>query len=238
MAWIALGFVPSALLVAVTSYIATDIAAVPLLWIVPACALSPEFRHRIQYGRPCGLWKSSWQFSHSSPLVILLCALVPGHWFLLLHVVFFFVSATICHSQLYGLRPEARNLSTFYCFLSLGGLLGGIFASLLAPILFSSVLEYPILIVAALACRPKLVEAVRSLNPIRIVAGVIIVALALGLVVFSGVQTHLPLWFWFSCIGLLAVVMMLSREAPARLVAVAAIALAVIEDRTDRHRHH
>ncbi len=228
MAWIALGFVPSALLVAVTSYIATDIAAVPLLWIVPLALYLLSFVIAFSAAGQ-RLVEKLLAIQPFLAALIPLCALVPGHWFLLLHVVFFFVSATICHAQLYGLRPEARNLSTFYCFLSLGGLLGGVFASLLAPILFSSVLEYPILIVAALACRPKLVEAVRSLNPIRVAAGVIIVALALGLVVFSGVQTHLPLWFWFSCIGLLAVVMMLSREAPARLVAVAAVALAVIE---------
>ena len=228
VAWIALAFVPSALLVAVTSYIATDIAAVPLLWIVPLAlyllsfviafsAAGQRFVEKLLAVQPF------------LAALIPLCALVPGHWFLLLHVAFFFVSATICHSQLYGLRPEARSLSMFYCFLSLGGLLGGIFASLLAPLLFSSVLEYPILIVAALACRPKVIEAVRSLGPMRIAAGTIIVALALGLVVFSGVQSHLPVWFWLLSIGLLSVVMVLSRQAPARLVAVAALALALIE---------
>jgi hypothetical protein len=227
-AWIVLGFVPSALLVAVTSYIATDIAAVPLLWIVPLALylLSFVIAFSAAGQRFVNMLVAVQPFLAA---LIPLCALVPGHWFLLLHIVFFFVSATICHAQLYGLRPEARNLSTFYCYLSVGGLLGGIFASLLAPVLFSSVLEYPILIVAALACRPKMLEAVRAQNPVHVVAGIIIVALALGLLAFSGVQAQLPLWFWFASVGLLAVVMMLSREAPARLVAVAAVALALIE---------
>jgi hypothetical protein len=70
---------------------------------------------------------------------------------------------------------------------------------------------------------------VRSLNPVHVAGGTLIVALALGLFAFSGAQAQLPKWFWFASIGVLAVVMMLSREAPARLVAVAAIALAVLE---------
>jgi hypothetical protein len=226
MAWIGLAFVPSALLVAVTSYIATDIAAVPLLWIVPLAlyllsfviafsAAGERFAGKLLAIQP------------ALAALIPLCALLPGHLFLWLHVAFFFVSATICHSQLYRLRPQAQSLSTFYCYLSFGGLLGGIFASLLAPALFNSVLEYPILIVAALACRPKMIESVRSLGLARLVTGIIIVALAIGLVFLIG--PHMPTLFWLVCIGVLAVVMMLSREAPARLVAVAAVALALIE---------
>jgi hypothetical protein len=225
--WIALGFVPSALLVAVTSYIATDIAAVPLLWIVPLALYLLSF---VVAFSAAGRWFVE-KCSALQPFLgalIPLCALAPGRWFLLVHIPFFFVSATVCHSRLYELRPEARNLSTFYCFLSLGGLLGGIFASLLAPLLFSTVLEYPILIVAALACRPGLIEELRSLRPMTIVAVPIVVVLALVALVYSGLPSHLPLLFWLVCIGVLATAMMLSREAPVRLVVVAALALALI----------
>ena len=66
----------------------------------------------------------------------------------------FFVSAMVCHGALYARRPSAARLTEFYLFMSLGGCLGGLFAGLLAPQIFSTVLEYPILLVAALFCRP------------------------------------------------------------------------------------
>ena len=64
------------------------------------------------------------------------------------------MSALVCHSALYARRPDASKLTEFYFFMSLGGCLGGIFAGLLAPQIFNTVLEYPILLVAALFCRP------------------------------------------------------------------------------------
>jgi SAM-dependent methyltransferase len=69
-------------------------------------------------------------------------------------VAAFFLSGLVAHRTLYEARPGARHLTQFYLFMSLGGVLGGLFSALIAPKLFSEVLEYPILLALTMACRP------------------------------------------------------------------------------------
>jgi nitrogen fixation-related uncharacterized protein len=73
---------------------------------------------------------------------------------LTLHLLAFFVIAMACHGELARSRPAAQHLTTFYVSLSFGGMIGGIFSGLIAPYVFSSVAEYPILVVLAILCRP------------------------------------------------------------------------------------
>ena len=69
----------------------------------------------------------------------------------------FFVTAMVCHGELAQRRPAAQHLTAFYLWIAIGGLMGGIFAGLAAPYLFNWVVEYPLLIVASVLCRPGLV---------------------------------------------------------------------------------
>jgi hypothetical protein len=69
-------------------------------------------------------------------------------------VAAFFLSGLVAHRTLYEARPSASHLTEFYLWMSLGGVLGGLFAALIAPQLFSEVLEYPILLALTMACRP------------------------------------------------------------------------------------
>src|SRR6185295_11965068 len=68
----------------------------------------------------------------------------------------FFFSALVCHGELARQRPPPRHLTAFYMWMSAGGMIGGLAAGLIAPLVFNSVAEYPILIVLALLCRPGL----------------------------------------------------------------------------------
>ena len=152
--WVGLAFVPSGLLVAVTAHISTDIAAAPLLWVVPLALflltfvlafrdkalVTPATLARLQ------VWGTA--------LALMTIASVPLSLALALHLALFFVNAMLCHGALYRHRPAATRLTEFYVCMSLGGVLGGIACALLAPQLFSRVLEYPMLLVAALFCRP------------------------------------------------------------------------------------
>jgi len=149
--WIALAFVPSSLMLAVTAYISTDIAAVPLLWVVPLAIYLITFVVT---------------FSSYAPRVVSVCnryfplVLLYLTWLLTsearlqlapmtaMHLVAFFYLAVLCHGYLSGDRPSTTHLTDFYLSLAVGGALGGVFNSLLAPLIFTSVLEYPI----ALAC--------------------------------------------------------------------------------------
>ena len=154
--WLCLALVPSGLLLAVTTHITTDLAAVPLLWVVPlalylltyviAFARQPWLRHA---------WMLKAQPFILIPMVLLFTWTLPFWVGLPLHLLCLFVSALVCHGELARLRPGAEHLTEFYFWLALGGALGGAFTALLAPLLFDGVFEYPIALAAACLLRPR-----------------------------------------------------------------------------------
>jgi hypothetical protein len=155
LSWLGCALVPSALLVAVTSYISTDIAAAPLMWVVPLALFL--FTFVVAFREPALV-----SIGVLARVQVYLAAIVlvtipfPTLWLLSLplHLGCFFVSAYVCHTALYQRRPDAAHLTEFYLWLAIGGALGGIFSGLVAPHIFSTVLEYPLLVVLALLCRP------------------------------------------------------------------------------------
>jgi hypothetical protein len=155
--WIFLAAVPSGLLIAVTAHISTDVAAAPLLWVLPLSLYLLTWVLVFQ-SRP--LLPHKWMLM-AQPLaitgVIVLLA-VGGEQNLLLtlggHQLCFFVIAMACHGELARTRPAAKYLTGFYVALSFGGMLGGLFAGLIAPFTFSWIAEYPILVALAAVCRP------------------------------------------------------------------------------------
>jgi hypothetical protein len=155
--WIFLAAVPSGLLIAVTAHISTDVAAAPLLWVLPLSLYLLTWVLVFQ-SRP--LLPHKWVLM-AQPLaiagVIVLLA-VGGEQNLLLtlggHQLCFFVIAMACHGELARTRPAAKYLTGFYVALSFGGMVGGLFAGLIAPYAFSWVAEYPILLALAALCRP------------------------------------------------------------------------------------
>ncbi len=155
--WVFLAAVPSGLLIAVTAHISTDVAAAPLLWVLPLSLYLLTWVLVFQ-SRP--LLPHKWMLL-AQPLaiagVIILLA-VGGEQNLLLtlggHQLCFFVIAMACHGELARTRPPAKYLTGFYVALSFGGMVGGLFAGLIAPFTFSWVAEYPILLALAALCRP------------------------------------------------------------------------------------
>jgi hypothetical protein len=151
--WVALAFVPSSLMLGVTTYITTDIAPVPLLWIMPLTLYL--FSFILAFGR-----LPRWVH------VVMLCLLPTTILALVytrnveidlkltqviaLHLATFFVAAMVCHGELAHSRPPTRYLTEFYLWVALGGVLGGAFNALVAPQVFDRVVEYPLFI--ALPC--------------------------------------------------------------------------------------
>ncbi|NOQ36133.1 MAG: spermidine synthase, partial [Methylococcaceae bacterium] len=161
--WGLLAFVPSSLLLGLTNFISTDIASVPLLWIIPLTLFLFSFV----------LVFSSWA-DKIHPLMVKLQpvillpfiaysfinpALLPYWLDLLLHLSAFFLSIMVCHGELAKSRPHTEHLTKFYLIMSFAGMLGGMFNTFVAPFVFSGVYEYPIMIVAALLLRPSLLAA-------------------------------------------------------------------------------
>jgi hypothetical protein len=89
-----------------------------------------------------------------------------GHLLLVipLHLLAFFITCLVCHGELARTRPAARHLTGFYLWMSVGGLLGGTFNAVVAPLVFPGIWEYPLAIVAAGALRPSLAPGRRSLD--------------------------------------------------------------------------
>ncbi|MEP7382649.1 MAG: fused MFS/spermidine synthase, partial [Gemmatimonadota bacterium] len=155
--WVLLAFAPSSLLLGVTTYLSTDIAAVPFLWVVPLAlyllsfvivfAREPLLNRRIMLGLQVGLTLGLLIFLGAQPGRNLAAIAT-------LHLTAFFVTAMVCHRELADSRPRAEFLTEFYLWMSLGGMLGGVFNVLVAPMLYDRVLEYPIAMIIALAVRP------------------------------------------------------------------------------------
>jgi hypothetical protein len=156
--WLALAFVPSSLLLGVTSYLSTDLAAVPLLWVVPLAlyllTFVLVFSRSMRLPYPIlGRWLA---------LAVLLCTIIllsqaepqPVWVLIVIHLAMFFLAALVCHGALAADRPDPRHLSEFYLWLALGGVLGGLFNALVAPLVFNSIAEYPLAMVLACALRP------------------------------------------------------------------------------------
>lgn len=154
--WLILAFVPSSLLLGVTNHLTTDIAAVPFMWTLPLVLYLLSFV--ISFSRRPVL-KQRWMVTVQPYLIVVV---VIGLWaagknwlpMLVLHLVTFFVCAMVCHRELARLRPSPNDLTVFYFFMSLGGLAGGVFNSLLAPALFDSIIEYPLALAMACLLRP------------------------------------------------------------------------------------
>lgn len=160
--WLVLAAVPSGLLAAVTNLVATDLVSAPLLWVGPLAiylftfviVFSPRLRAVIPVAVAL------------APVAVTLLW-VPlgsvGVWpvapLLLVAYLGFAVVATALHGRLAEDRPDARHLTEFYLMLSAGGVIGGAFVGILAPIAFSGIWELPILLVAALVALASTVPA-------------------------------------------------------------------------------
>lgn len=149
--WVLLAFAPSLLLLSVTSHLCANVAPNPILWVLPLCLYLLSFI--ICFDNP------RW-YVRKAFVGLLVPALLGMGWLMIpdndnasvrIQVVVFstalFVACMTAHGELARLRPAPRYLTVFYLSLSFGGALGGVFAGLLAPRIFSTLAEFPIALV-------------------------------------------------------------------------------------------
>ena len=165
--WMALAFVPSSLMLGVTTLLTTEVPPIPMLWVPPLAVYLLTFI--LVFAKKPVI--SSSGVANIMPLVILagmIPLLMKLNWPMYLDIVVnlmtLFVVGVACHGELAKRRPPAEHLAGFYLWIALGGVLGGLFNAVIAPVVFSTVVEFPLaLICAALLRRVMMPAAERRL---------------------------------------------------------------------------
>ncbi|MEP6493907.1 MAG: fused MFS/spermidine synthase [bacterium] len=160
LGWVLRSAVASSLLLSVTMQISTDVISAPLFWVLPLAlylatfivAFSPSLRPQrsvVAYTTRVGI---------ALCFVLVVVPTLFPFWFALLVLLgTLFAGALLCNGDLADDRPSARDLTDFYLWLAVGGMLGGLANSIVAPLVFKSVAEYP----ATLVCVAIVLQARR-----------------------------------------------------------------------------
>lgn len=154
--WVLLAFIPSSYMLGVTQHVTTDIAAVPLLWVLPLAIYLLTFVAAFAGRAPRGLESVSRLYPVvvvSLAVAMLVQARQPFALLVAIHLAGLAMAAYLCHGRLAKDRPGAGRLTEFYLLLAVGGVLGGLFNGIVAPLLFNDVYEYAIAIVLASGAR-------------------------------------------------------------------------------------
>nr|MBA2381799.1 hypothetical protein [Chloroflexota bacterium] len=144
LTWLLLAAVPSGLLSAVTTFIATDLVSAPLLWLVPLAIYLVTFIIAFS-ARGRRLVPAAIVAAPAAVTLMWVPYGSAGGWPILPLVVLMYgglgVVATALHGRLALDRPEPARLTEFYLVVSIGGALASAFVALLAPVLFPGVWE-------------------------------------------------------------------------------------------------
>ncbi len=190
--WLLLAAAPSSLMMGVTSYVTTDIASAPFLWVAPLALYLVTFI--LAFGDKPAPKRLGLAQAAALGACVLLMPMAGGGVLARLgvHLLCFFLTALLCHTALAARRPDPRHLTLFYLCMSLGGVVGGAFNAFVAPVVFHSVAEYPLILVLACLARPW--GALKpNLREIAIVAGSLVCAAAvIALAQVLGDQMRAP----------------------------------------------
>lgn len=193
LAWLALSFIPSSLMLGVTTHLSTDVATHPLLWVMPFILYLVAFILAFE----TDLDASRWSRPFAGILVLWAATMVleatQPIW-ILLHLLTFFQASFVCLSRVSALRPPASDLTRFYLCLAAGGVLGGVFNALLAPRLFDRPLEYPLVMLVTSALVPAgTTEIERKRRPGPLLGIILAGAAAAGAILAGGSQDEVGL---------------------------------------------
>jgi hypothetical protein len=197
--WIFLAFIPSSLLLGITTHITQDVAAAPLFWVFPLILYLLTFI--LAFQRLFRIPQCIVAFLQAAcliGLVFLSLVGITGDVLLFFAVLAFFLTALLCHQELAASRPESHYLTGFYLFLSLGGALGGTFNALIAPLVFTSATEFPLVMALACFVRPGSWPSKKAIwkglgdfiLPVVVGLAVIILNHHSGITAFDGLQNR------------------------------------------------
>lgn len=166
--WLALAAVPSSHMLGVTSYLTTDIAPIPLLWVIPLALylLTFVFVFSPKSPIPHRVAVRALPFFAAVAALLLFAEANRPLWLVVpVHLGAFFFGAMVCHGELARDRPSPARLTEFYLWLSAGGVAGGLFNAVVAPLAFNGLAEYPLILVAV--CLLRRVEGAPPFHRVR-----------------------------------------------------------------------
>jgi hypothetical protein len=165
----ALAAMTVSIMLSVTTYISTDISAIPLLWIIPLTLYLLTF---VLAFAPRTI-VSSRPLVRVLPFALALLAFllatandVTNWWLMLVHLATFFLAALTAHTELASRRPSPQRLAEFYLWIALGGAIGGVFNAVVAPLIFKHVEEYPLTLILAAALLPRIADRASAPKPV------------------------------------------------------------------------
>lgn len=152
--WLLLSAAPSALLVAISNHITVDIAATPLLWVLPLVLYLTTFI--VAFARPSAHSTELYSAALIACVVALPVLLMPGMQARLpvllgVPLATLFLGALVCHQKLAEQRPVPAQLTAYYAVIAAGGALGGGFVAFVAPWIFVDRYELPLTLLAVFA---------------------------------------------------------------------------------------
>ncbi|QQQ19094.1 fused MFS/spermidine synthase [Brevundimonas vitis] len=170
---------PSSLMLGVTAHLSTDVASAPFLWVLPLALYLLTFVIAFQTRPWIPLWLTLIIQGAVGAVTVSLTAFRTGEWATIfaLHLVAFFFTALMCHQRLAERRPAPDRLTEFYLLMSLGGVVGGAFNALIAPVLFNMVWEYPLVLILVGLARPWNTRRI-ELRDALLVLGAVFICLA------------------------------------------------------------
>jgi len=147
--WVLAAFIPSSMMLGVTYFLTTDIAPVPLLWVIPLLIYLGTFI--IAFSSHCP------GFVFIEKLALIAVLVFPIGYYLHaptsiatsmpLNLYVLFAVSLYCHTLLAETRPSVKHLTAFYAWISVGGVMGGLFNAMIAPNIFSDFTEYPLAVI-------------------------------------------------------------------------------------------
>ena len=143
--WAAVAFLPSSLMLAVTAHLSTDVAAIPLLWVVPLAIYLATFVGAFaRSGRtiPLGATRLATALAFVSALLVVSGVHIPVPLSISVHLTTLAAVGFAAHSRLAATRPAPAQLTGFYVVVAIGGAAGGVLNGLVAPLMFNRVWEY------------------------------------------------------------------------------------------------
>jgi SAM-dependent methyltransferase len=153
---IGLAAAPSSLMLGVTAHLSTDVASAPFLWVIPLALYLLTFVIAFQSRPWIPLPVTLVVQAAVGAVAVTLAAFRSDEWLVLfgISILAFFFTTLMCHQLLAARRPAPDRLTEFYLLMSLGGVVGGAFTALLAPVIFNDVWEYPLMLVLVGFARP------------------------------------------------------------------------------------